>query len=98
MSSDLFPVLDPPRGGLQRLQARMERPRRASTAWLAVPALAVALLLAVVIAWPQPAAAPLHGEHPALALPGPAVSGRQGTAVAPVPAGDGVILYFVSPP
>jgi hypothetical protein len=96
--NDLFPVLEPPRGGLQRLRARMEQPRRARAAWLAVPALAVAVLLAVLVTLPTaPAPAQLTGSHPALAPLGPAVSGRAGTTVAQIPVQrSDVALYFVS--
>ena len=95
MNRDLFPVLEPPSGGLQRLQARMERPRRAWAGWLAVPAIAAAAVLAVVALGPT--AAPLDGDLPARAAAGPAAAGRDGTAVAALPtASAGIALYLVS--
>lgn len=95
MNDDLFPVLEPPRGGLSRLRTRMEQPRRSPLWWATVPALMAAVLLAVI--WTQPEPAPLRGDHPALATEGPSVSGRDGTAVQPVSSGEpDVVIYLVS--
>jgi hypothetical protein len=55
---DLFPVVEPPPGGLTRLRAQLDEARATRPWWLVVPAVATAaLVLSFVVG--RPAARPL---------------------------------------
>jgi hypothetical protein len=102
---DVFERLEPPPGGLARLRSRLDRPR--SKAWrrtfVAVPALAVAALLVLVLGRPRApdlvAAARENGgiEPAALGLamspPGVAVVDSQTAGVIGVPTDDPKVVF-----
>jgi hypothetical protein len=102
---DVFERLEPPPGGLARLRSRLDRPR--SNAWrmafVAVPALAVAALVVLVLGRPRApdlltAARENGGIEPAalgLAAPpqGVAVVDSQSAGVIGVPTTDPKVVF-----
>jgi hypothetical protein len=98
--SELFEVLDPPPGGLDRLHARLAQ-RRRRQAGVAVGAGALALAAVAMFAL-RPAPSSTVDDPVWIALHGAEIApvqGRDGSTAAPVMVDDALLFYrVVGPP